>query len=362
MPGMSSLGGVVQSVGGLVKDSLNPVATISKLFGGGEPKQWQLTDLGKQQGYSIHGKAIYRPGSHGTKTINLPQQRGLLDIYEKDVYPALSRIEAQNADYRRQADLAAIQRYGQQYTNALLSANPQQKALLDEMNRQAMEGLLARQSLTPQETRSAQQASRAAFSARGLGLGNQSILDEMVRNSNLGQQREAQRRAFAQNVFGMNQSAAGDPFLQILGRPSQTLPYGQGMGAQGMAGISNLGATLFNPESQYAADIYNQGWQNLQAVRAANQANRTALIGAGIQAAGSLLGGGMSMLGGMCWVAREAFGVDDPRWLQFRAWMYQDSPQWFFDLYKRHGEAFARWMHDKPLVKRIVRRLMEGVL
>jgi polysaccharide export outer membrane protein len=62
---------------------------------------------------------------------------------------------------------------------------------------------------------------------------------------------------------------------------------------------------------------------------------------------------------GFCWVAREVYGADDPRWLLFRAWLVAEAPDWLRDLYAAHGEAFAAWIHDKPLVKAAVRALMD---
>jgi hypothetical protein len=65
---------------------------------------------------------------------------------------------------------------------------------------------------------------------------------------------------------------------------------------------------------------------------------------------------------GFCWVAREVYGVDDPRWLLFRAWMMTEAPEWLADAYMAHGQEFAAWIHDKPLVKAGVRALMDLVL
>jgi len=63
-----------------------------------------------------------------------------------------------------------------------------------------------------------------------------------------------------------------------------------------------------------------------------------------------------------CWVAREVYGADDPRWLVFRAWMLNEAPDWLREAYAAHGEDFAAWIHDKPLVKAAVRALMDQVI
>jgi polysaccharide export outer membrane protein len=68
------------------------------------------------------------------------------------------------------------------------------------------------------------------------------------------------------------------------------------------------------------------------------------------------------IFGGFCWVAREVYGEDDPRWLVFRAWMMTEAPSWLREAYAAHGKEFAAWIHDKPLAKAAVRALMDGVL
>ncbi|MFM8413671.1 MAG: hypothetical protein ACKOCX_03005, partial [Planctomycetota bacterium] len=82
--------------------------------------------------------------------------------------------------------------------------------------------------------------------------------------------------------------------------------------------------------------------------------------GMGMGMGGGMGGMGMGGMGGMgmCWVAREVYGVHDPRWLAFRGWVTTEAPGWFRGLYARHGEAVADWLHDKPAVKGLVRLAM----
>lgn len=61
-----------------------------------------------------------------------------------------------------------------------------------------------------------------------------------------------------------------------------------------------------------------------------------------------------------CWVAREVYGLHNPRWLMFREWMLEDAPRWFRSLYIRHGAAFAEWVADKPSLKGLIRRFMDS--
>jgi hypothetical protein len=70
-------------------------------------------------------------------------------------------------------------------------------------------------------------------------------------------------------------------------------------------------------------------------------------------------GGGI----GICWVAREVYGHDNPRWLLFRTWLLSSqAPAWLRELYIARGEAFAAWIHDKPAVKIVVRLFMDAAI
>lgn len=90
---------------------------------------------------------------------------------------------------------------------------------------------------------------------------------------------------------------------------------------------------------------------------------------AAMQARGGLLGSAFGSLGQLgsagiaaCWVAREVYGIQNPKWLKFRAWMLRDSPAAFARWYLRNGERVAAWLRDKPIMKRLVRMSMDGVL
>lgn len=93
--------------------------------------------------------------------------------------------------------------------------------------------------------------------------------------------------------------------------------------------------------------------------------------GPGNETMGGLLGGlgqaglGVAALqtaGLFCWVAREVYGSDNPRWMDFRKWMFREAPVWLFRLYAKHGERFAGWLRNKPIAKRAVRFVMDRIL
>jgi polysaccharide export outer membrane protein len=65
---------------------------------------------------------------------------------------------------------------------------------------------------------------------------------------------------------------------------------------------------------------------------------------------------------GACWVAREVYGPENPQWLLFRAWLLTEAPAWLREAYMAHGESFAAWIADKPVVKAIVKAAMDQVV
>ena len=66
--------------------------------------------------------------------------------------------------------------------------------------------------------------------------------------------------------------------------------------------------------------------------------------------------------GSFCWVAREVYGEDNPKWKEFRFWMFDESHPRFFYPYTKYGEHFADFIHNKPLLGRTVRRVFDWIL
>ncbi len=263
--------------------------------------------------------------------------------------------------------------------------------------------------LSPLEQRRAQQSSRQASLARGREMGQGSLYDEMLARQSeelnkqerqvalgsqlLGQQAgmrgarlgqgagmltaseamAAQRRAeqlqrmqlgsgfigqeegiqsgrFNQ-AFNMNRALAGDAGNIILGRPSSAIQLGQqqlGQAQQGAEG--QMGPQLFDANVGYNAALQRS-------------ANEFGLLGAQAQADATRSSGFMQGLGtvagaALCWVAREVYGIENPKWIQFRNWMLNDSPSWFRNLYIKYGERFAKFISNKPALKNIIRKWM----
>lgn len=182
------------------------------------------------------------------------------------------------------------------------------------------------------------------------------------------QQQQLQRQQLGANIFGqglqsqdqrlqaafnMNRNISGDLGSVILGRPSSsmaqsnaTLGQGANLAAnQDLLFQDNKGLELGMFQSQQETAVNSA---NAQAAAAA-QAGQSSMIG-------SIAGAALPML--MCWVAREVYGEHDPKWKQFRAWVLEDAPTWFVNLYVKYGERFAAFISNKPILKSIIRKWM----
>ena len=287
-------------------------------------------------------------------------QQGLLDLYAA-AQPRLNAMSAQANTAQRTADVADVTKLAPQAIAAMRGATPPQTALMDLLNQQATQGLQAGSQILPGDAYRISQGVRSDWANRGLGASAPAQLSEAMGLYGAGESARQGRQQFGSQVAGINQAVYGDPYLQILGRPSQSFSAAQGYGQQAQGLVNGSGASLFNPESSYAGNIYNSNQQYSALFAQPSTLSKynmlfDSVIGKPAGAFGSMAGG----LGAACWVAREVYGADDPRWMLFRTWLHEEAPEWFFNLYVRHGEAFAAWIHDKPRLKALIRVWMNG--
>jgi len=178
-----------------------------------------------------------------------------------------------------------------------------------------------------------------------------------------------------------------NPFFKAQADESQRRLFNN-QAARGKVGSGGTAEALQNSLLLLGNDLVNENigqrfnLASLGQSSAAGQANITQSAGAqgsnlltqqgNVQASGVIgaenarVGGINSLLNlgataiSLCWVAREVYGEDNPKWLLFREWLVSKAPKWFFNLYKDHGEAFAKWVHNKPILKSIIRKWMDN--
>jgi hypothetical protein len=207
-----------------------------------------------------------------------------------------------------------------------------------------------------------------------------------------------QQAGIAQNQFsnnlGLAQANVGlDPYQRALGSniPIATQGNSANMIGQAYGQTMNYGSDLFNTNTNMQASIYNSFMNNQAAMRGAGvvggSTNRAgnAAMGAGVglaggaiagaamgsvvpgigTLAGAAIGGAMGAAGGggvgyFCWIARAAWGEDNPRWIEFRDSMLTHAPEWFVAAYMQHGESIARHIHTPA--RRALARLVLSTL
>jgi hypothetical protein len=232
-----------------------------------------------------------------------------------------------------------------------------QQAQLDQASN------LAQAELTQQANAfGAQSAQQAAIAnqaqqqqAKQFGVGAEmdaERLNETLRQQGLGNYINA-----VGNLARMEDQYMLDPFQALLGRGGGgSLQSGQSVFGQAGYGL-NSGPQYLNPEAGLGYISQNAANQaNMYAANVAGDATKTAGIFGGL---GSI-GGGIATGLMLCWVAREVYGPTNPAWMQFREWMFNESPQWFFELYAKYGERFASWISNKPRLKGIIRKWMDS--
>lgn len=251
------------------------------------------TDVTARAINSANNKAWQRSSitRDGTETYNIPGQRGLIDIYSNDIAPAYSKMENTARAASVAGDMDVMSRYGQQASD-LIRRTSGNEGLLKTLNAQAQSELDAGATLDPSLRREVQQSIRAGQAARGFGMGVNDMAAESYMTAMQAEQLRRARQGFGMQMVGVNQVTGGDPFMALLGRQS-SLPGAQAFGGNAQATSKSIGNVLFNPESQYAADINNQSYQAQAAASAGKAANNSAMMGAGIGAGGAIIGAGI---------------------------------------------------------------------
>lgn len=238
--------------------------------------------LALEQQYQPQFTALNLSGLQGA-LFGAGDQQGYLGTLQQ-LAPEYRQMEAADTAALRAEELKQLGQFAPQYVQTFRGAAGSQ-GLLSGLQQQAEQDLAAGSSLTPEETRQAQQASRAAFAGRGLGLTNRAIGSEILNQYGLGQERLQQRRQFAGQTAAQLEGSGMPQYYQTMmgGGSLQNLMALTGQG-QGLVGY-NQGSNFFNPESQMAMDISAQRTQGKAAAGAANAANKSAMLSAGAGAA-----------------------------------------------------------------------------
>lgn len=282
---------------------------------------------------------------------------GLFDLLEEQSTRA-GDLQREQLQLQRASDVGALQEFAPQVVEAYRAADPYSTNLADMASRQA-ETLYAESEgeLSPERRRLAEQAARQASAARGR-LGDQSsIATELLGREQFRSGLRSEARQAGGQAFGMQRNMAGDVGMTILGRPSASIGLGGQVLGQAQTGAAGpMGPQLFDPNVGVNMALQQRGQDvTFQGMQAQAQAAESAGI---MGAVGQIGGAALPLM--FCWVAREVYGVENPRWIDFRKWMLNESPSWFRKLYLKYGERFAQFISNKPRLKSIIRQWMDN--
>lgn len=261
--------------------ALDEQLLYQRLFGapGGSQQEQYVTGYKQEPIYSEgngRGRIVgYRSVPvYGTRTVQTPGTRGLLDIYEKDLAPAVNRMTAADERARIQGELDTLTALGPEAKAAMEAANPEAAALVRRLTEEANTGLAAGTALTPDMQRQVTESVRRGQMARGNAASPAAAFQEALKTTEAGQALQASRRAFAGNTVALNQGFYGDTYQRFFGRSSGATPTGASF-----LGMGNNGTrlTVSDPMAQagqmagmqYANDASNNAFWRNQAVGAA---------------------------------------------------------------------------------------------
>ena len=170
---------------------------------------------------------------------------------------------------------------------------------------------------------------------------------------NLANQRTAQQQSAMQQYIQANQALPGQ-----FGQAQTTAsPFYQAIDQQIPVALTSEFNKLYNTQANYASSVY--GTQVNAISRQPSGAQNFATIAGGVKDLAGAAGSVASM-GFMCWVAREVYGIENPKWLQFREWMLTKASDNLRNFYIEYGERIAESIRNKPKIKAIIRKWMDG--
>ena len=293
-------------------------------------------------------------------------QRGILDMTRE-----AGEIVAKDEIKQKERDLETLDRFGTGVSERLRGlADPDADRIARAQADQAMRLFeTAESGPTPEQIRNITQGVLGGVPTGNLNDNSTLARQFLARDQFARANRDEARRAGALG-FQQAQTLGGDPLKFLFGDPSQALRYGTSTYGQGFQlAQTEQGPQLVNMDTGLNLALEQRAQDTtLAGIQAQNEAQGASsimgLAGSALGAAGMAAGSGGTILSGfgICWVAREVYGVTNPNWLLFRSWLLNDSPSWFKKIYIKHGEKFAKFISNKPLLKNIIRSWMNTKL
>lgn len=170
----------------------------------------------------------------------------------------------------------------------------------------------------------------------------------------MAQARTAQQQNAMQGYIQANQALPGG-FNQ---QPSTAGPFYQAVDQNIPVALTSEFNKLYNTQSNYLANTYGAQVDALSRVAVANSTPNYLSAGADLFKGVGSLGGTAGIFA--CWVAREVYGADNPKWLEFREWMFTKASDNLRNFYLEYGERIAKSIRNKPKIKAVIRKWMDS--
>ena len=158
-----------------------------------------------------------------------------------------------------------------------------------------------------------------------------------------------------QSMLGLQTVAAQGGAL--AGLQQGAVPFAQPQIARGIgldAGAGRAGTdfagNVFGPQAQM--------WQTQAQLPSALE--RGGGMVSSLATAGGAYKEGVAALTKACHVAREVYGNENPKWVEFFVWKETKGPRWFKALYNEYSEQWAKFISNKPRIKGIIRNWMDS--
>ncbi len=285
-----------------------------------------MTAAAPTSGYLINN--LLNPSQHRRPSMtDRPVQEQFSQVLPRfrGAYAQLINSEAAGSRRRADMEITGVRKLGRKHMNELYAAAPELRAateammarlgtagpsrLMQTLDDQAYADLQMGGQLSSQEVRQAEQQARAAMGARGLMMGNQGALAEVLNRQGFTDARRNQRRQFAMGVEqlrGQNEQADRAFTSTAFGQLFQTLdPYRRVFGAYSVPGaqsqtmnqLLNLHGTNasynLSTNQMLMEDDYRRSKAALDAVMQQEQMQaeqRAGMMGGALGAVGSVIG------------------------------------------------------------------------
>jgi hypothetical protein len=337
------------------------------LFGKGFANYQGVTDPALQERL-LKAEQTYRPQYAALELADINAyllgtqgQQGVLDLTAEATRRSAA-LDREAQALQRQQEVDILGKYGQQTVDALRGADPYSRQIAEAQQQYAADLFAKSGTLSMEDQRAAEQMARQQGMASGRIGDSSTVAAQALNRQNALAQRSAMAQQAGAQAFGYNRALAGDVANILIGRPATAYAMGSQAFGQG-AGLAGqpTGPQLFDPNAGINLALQNSSnLGNYQAsTYGAKVGAQGAIIGGALSAIGSIGGAAGFAAAGGCWVAREVYGEDNPKWKVFRRWLSTKAPLWLFSLYCKHGERFAAFIKNKPAIKWVIRKLMD---